>query len=65
VVTDTNQEAFEALLATQEPLGLRRQIEAALGQVWRLREGADQAVAPATAGSGWVRSTYEATNATK
>jgi hypothetical protein len=48
-VTDTNQEAFEARLAAQGPLGLRRQIEAALDQLWRLREGTDQAVAPATA----------------
>jgi hypothetical protein len=49
VVTDANQEAFEALLAAQGPLGLRRQIEAVLDRLWRLSEGADQAVAPATA----------------
>ena len=49
VVTATNQEAFEALRAAEGPLGLRRHIEAALDQVWRLREGTDQAVAGATA----------------
>jgi hypothetical protein len=49
VVPETTQQAFEALLAAHGPLGLRRQIDGVLEQIWRLREGADQAVAPATA----------------
>jgi hypothetical protein len=49
VVTPEQRAAFEAELAKQAPLALRRRIERELDQLWRLVGAPDQASAPAPA----------------
>lgn len=49
VVTPEAQAAFEAALAEQGPMTVRRRIDQELDELWRRAQRADQAVAPATA----------------